>query len=120
MSHYAHNHLQDDWQADEDRDVAERRERAEHEAQRWFQRATARQHADYHAAMAAVFLLPEHEQNAYRDRVNAAWRIQTREAHDLYNVSVEEIMADGETSAATDDAWDRLCDLRCAPIVEAA
>ena len=33
MSHYGHNHLQDDWEAAAERDYADRRERAERDAE---------------------------------------------------------------------------------------
>lgn len=120
MNHYGHNHLQNDWDAEEARDVGERQERAEHEAQTWFNRATVRQMATYRAAMAAVVLLPEDQQQAHRDAASAEWRISTRNAHDLYTISVAEIMAEGETSEATNEAWDVLCDLRAAAQAEAA
>jgi len=89
-------------------DHAERVERAEHQAGRYFQDATVRQKAVYDAAMASLRGLDAPGYQRARAAASAEWARSTAEAADLYEISASEIMREGELSQETGYLWDEL------------
>ncbi|WP_454618351.1 hypothetical protein [Bradyrhizobium cenepequi] len=90
---------------------AERVEAAEREAGRYFTAATAPQLQAYHDTM--EFLRPYRGPvwDRRRAAAQAKWDQSTAGARELFNITADEIMRDGEVSEATSLAWDVLIDL---------
>lgn len=87
---------------------AERVERAEHEAGRYFQAATVRQKAVYDAAMADLRGLMGPRYDRARSAASAEWARSTVEAADLYQITAEAIMVRGECPEEISALWDDL------------
>ena len=108
MSHYARNHLQDDWAAHA-RDDAEQAVQAAEKAAGWyFDRATRRDRATFDAAMQALFGVTGPRANRDRDRARRRWREATAEADALFEATVACLLAHGEVSAEFDEKWTAL------------
>ena len=105
MSYYSANHLQADWESDDQRDHAERLERAELEAGQYFAAATVRQQEAHHQTM--VDLRGLEAPRYQRERAEAAriWTETTADAAALYDRTVAEIMATGEVSEDMAQSW---------------
>jgi len=87
---------------------AERAERAEHEAGRYFQDATVRQKAAYDAAMASLRGSLGFRAVSARAAVNAEWYRSTVEASDLYEITAANIFVHGECPEEISALWDDL------------
>lgn len=102
---YAKNH----WRRNEsDVDHAERVEAAETEAGRYFDDATKVQKAAYTLAMNDLRGLSGPRYDRARAAAKAAWDASTEQARELFYVTADEIMRDGEVSEATSALWDAL------------
>lgn len=105
---YARNH----WRKFESQeDHTARVEAAEREAGRYFAAATKPQLAAYRATMEFLHSFRGPIWNRRRDDAKAVWNETTAGARDLFNITADEIMRDGEMSEATALAWDVLADL---------
>jgi hypothetical protein len=103
---YALNH----WRRFESsQDHAERVERAEQSAGWYFEQATKRQKAAHDLAMADLRGLDAPRYDRARAAAKAVWHRSTEEARDLYHLTCDEIMRDGEMSETTGAEWDALC-----------
>ncbi len=99
----------DHWrQYEHPQDHAERVERAEAQAARWFDAATARQKAVWDRAMADLKGLDAPRYERAREAARAEWYRSTKEAADLMEVTAAEIMRDGEVLPEIADLWDQL------------
>jgi hypothetical protein len=104
-SAYAKNHWRKfESQAEHD----ERVERAEHEAQWFFQQATVRQKAAWDRAMADLRGLDAPRYDRARAAANAAWARDTAEAADLLTITCDAIMVHGECPEEISNLWDEL------------
>ncbi|MGJ5032288.1 hypothetical protein ACQR1I_36000 [Bradyrhizobium sp. HKCCYLS2038] len=109
---YARNH----WRRYEGaQEHADRVESAEENAFWYFAQATAPQLEIWQAAMNAA---AKFQGNAFYDKraadiraaADAEWQSTTAAARDLFNITADELMRDGEISDATSLAWDVLID----------
>jgi hypothetical protein len=91
-----------------DAEHAERVERCEEEAGRYFTWATEPQRAAYDGAMAALGGLTGPAYERGRDAAKQAWRRSTAEAADLFVITCDELMRSGEVSEALGAEWDAL------------
>lgn len=104
----------DDWQKshwrkfESEEEHAERGERAEHEAGRYFQQATVRQKAAYDATMASLRGMDAPRYDRARAAASAEWARSTVEAADLYQITKESIMVHGEVPEEISELWDDL------------
>jgi hypothetical protein len=87
---------------------AERVERAEHEAGRYFQAATVRQKAVYDASMACIRGLDAPCYRRWHRTASAEWARSTVEAADLYQITAEAIFVHGECPEEIAALWDDL------------
>lgn len=102
---YAKNH----WRKFEsNEDHAERVERAEHTAGRYFESATVRQKAAYDTTMADLRGLDAPRYTRARNAANAEWTRSTTEAADLYTITCDSIMVHGEVPEEIGALWDEL------------
>lgn len=116
-SQYAKNH----WRHHESsEDHADRVERAEQEAGRYFAGATVRQKAAYDAALSGLRGLHGPRYERARIAAKAVWARSTADARDLYEISADEIMRDGELSEETANLWDDLEAREAAALTQAA
>lgn len=105
---YARNH----WRKFESpEDHARRVEAAEREAGSYFAAATKPQQAAYHATTALLGRYSGEAWDRRRDYARAVWNETTAGARELFEITADEIMRDGEMSDATCLAWDVLTDL---------
>ena len=119
MSHYARNHLQDDWASETHAETAQRVQAAETEAAWYFNRATRREKAEFDATMRAMLGVAGPRADRARDRARAHWQDVTAEARTLLEATIERLLATGEVSAELDERWTALID-RDADAKEAA
>lgn len=104
-SEYAKNH----WRRFEsDQEHAERVERAEETAGRYFADATVRQKVAYSVAMASLKRLDAPRYDRARAAVNAEWARSTAEAADLLAITCDAIMVHGEVPEEISSLWDEL------------
>ncbi|WP_029581985.1 hypothetical protein [Bradyrhizobium sp. URHD0069] len=103
-----------DWRKDHWRqyespaDHAERVERAEETAGRYFEMATVRQKAAYDLAMADLRGLDAPRYTRARAAANAEWARSTAEAADLFQITCDEIMVHAEVPEEIAALWDDL------------
>lgn len=110
MSHYARNHLQDDW-ASHGRDDLQRRVRAaETEATWYFDQATAAEKAEFDAQMRALLGVTGPGGKRARERARLRFRKATAKARDLLEATIEDLLATGEVSTKLDAQWTALID----------
>ncbi len=109
MSHYATNHLQANWGRDDRLDAEERQAAAEETAGRWFTDLTRQQAAEYNSTMSvarAYLGSPKWE------RISAAakrtFAETTVDASRISDMVLADMLATGEISEATSDAFDEL------------
>jgi hypothetical protein len=99
----------DNWrQYESPQDHAERVERAEHEAHRYFQMATVRQKAAWDQVMSDLRGLRGPVYDRARAAANAAWARSTVEAADLMEITAGEIMVHAECPEEIAALWDDL------------
>jgi hypothetical protein len=110
MSHYARNHLQDDWASHAHADMEQRLEAAERQASWYFDRATKREKAVFDTTMQALFGTTGPRANRARERARTRWCDATAEARMLHESTVECLLASGEVSAELDEQWTALFD----------
>jgi hypothetical protein len=110
MSHYARNHLQDDWASQAHAETAQRVQAAETEAAWYFDRATKREKAEFDAAMRSMLGVTGPRADRARDRARARWQDVTAKAHTLLEATIECLLATGEVSAELDERWTALID----------
>lgn len=108
MSHYARNHLHDEWATDAAADMQARVQNAEHEAGWYFDLATAPQRAEFEAAMRALLGTTGPRANRARDAARSHFRKSTTEARALLETSIDCLLENGELSADLDDQWTAL------------
>jgi hypothetical protein len=108
MSHYARNHLQDDWATDAAADMQARVQNAEHEAGWFFDLATASQRAEFEASMRALLGTTGPRANRARDTARSRFRQSTTEARALLEASIDCLLDNGELSAELDEQWTTL------------
>lgn len=102
---YARNH----WRRFEsDAEHAERVEAAEAEAGRYFDEVTKAQKAAYTLAMSDLRGLSGPRYDRARAAARAAWEASTEQARELFYITADEVMRDGEVSEATAALWDAL------------
>ena len=96
--------------ADEtDLEHADRVASAEHKANEYFAAATAPQFQLWRDTISVIEPYRGSPRWArLRDQAKATFEKTTREAHELYEFTAEEIMRDGEVSEATSARWDAL------------
>lgn len=87
---------------------AERVTAAEETVGRYFTIATGAQKEAYRQAVAAVGGLYTPRADRTRDAAMAIWHDTTREARELFALTLNEIMRDGEASETTLALWDAL------------
>jgi hypothetical protein len=119
MSHYAHNHLQDDWASDAAADMRSRVQAAEKEAGWYFTQATRHEKAEFDAAMHALLGVTGPRANRAREHARKRWRDATAEARTLLEATIECLLQDGEVCAELDKQWTALID-RDAALEQAA
>ncbi|KYK44524.1 hypothetical protein A1D31_14085 [Bradyrhizobium liaoningense] len=88
----------------------ERVEAAEATAGRYFASATAKPLQAFHDAMAFLRPFRGPVWDRRRAAAQAAWEQATAGARELFNITADEIMRDGEVSEATSLAWDVLAE----------
>ena len=110
MSHYARNHLQDDWASDAAADMQRRVQAAEKEAGWYFDQATKLEKAEFDAAMHSLLGVTGPKGNRAREQARARWRSATAEARALFEVTIECLLQSGEVSAELDEQWTALID----------
>lgn len=108
MSHYARNHLQEDWEADAASAMQARVREAEREAGWYFDRATKPQRIEFDAAMRALLGVTGPRADRARDAGRARWQQSTAEARALLAASIDCLIENGEISAALDEQWTTL------------
>jgi hypothetical protein len=102
---YAKNH----WRRFESNfEHAERVDAAEAEAGRYFDDATKVQKAAYTLAMNDLRGLSGPRYDRARAAAKAAWTASTEKARELFYITADEIMRDGEVSEETSALWDAL------------
>lgn len=119
MSHYARNHLQDDWASQVQAETAQRVQAADTEAAWYFERATKREKAEFDATMRAMLGVTGPRADRARERARVRWQDVTAEARSLLEATIECLLATGEVSAELDERWTVLFD-RDAAAQEAA
>lgn len=110
MSHYARNHLQDDWSAHAHAEMQQRVQAAEREASWYFDQATKREKAAFDAAMQAQFGMNNPRANRARKRARIRWHDATGPARALLDATIECLLATGEVSGELDEQWTALFD----------
>lgn len=111
MSHYARNHLQDNWAADAQADYQRRLQNAEQEAGWFMAQATKTAKAEFDATMKGLLGMTGPKWDRARDAAKAKWQADTAEASALCDRTVECLLATGEVSAELDAEWTTLCEL---------
>jgi hypothetical protein len=119
MSHYARNHLQDDWAQQARAEIEQRVQAAETEAAWYFDQATKRKKAEFDTTMRAMLGVTGPRADRGRDRARARWQDATAEARTLLEATIECLLTTGEVSAEFDARWTALID-RDAAAKEAA
>lgn len=95
----------------------ERFERCELEAGRMFAEATKAQTADLNAVLATIAPYRDSPRwERMRDAANAAWRVATAAAAELYEASMKDLMTLGEVSQETYAKWDALSALEAVSV----
>jgi hypothetical protein len=120
MSHYARNHLQDDWAAHSAAEMQLRIREAETTAGWYFDQATRPDKAEFDAALHTLLGVTGPRANRARDAAKAHWQEATREARSLLDATVACLLRGGEVSAELDEAWTTLTDRRAATTATAA
>jgi hypothetical protein len=110
MSHYARNHLQDDWASHAHEDTRRRVQAAEKEAGWYFDKAVRGEKAEFDAAMRVLFGVTSPRADRERERVRRRWQEATAEPRALLDATVECLLATGEVSAELDELWTALID----------
>src|SRR5262245_44747733 len=110
MSHYARNHLQDDWASHAREEIEARIQGAEKEAAWYFNRATMREKAEFDATMRAMLGVTGPRADRARDRARSRWQNATAGARALEEATIECLLATGEVSAELDVRWTALID----------
>ena len=108
MSHYAHNHLQDDWTSRETADAAERLDEAERIAAWYFERATQRQQAACRSGLKALLGMSGPKWDRARETLRRSFRETTAEAQVLFERTVQALLDTGEVADELDQAWTAL------------
>ena len=108
MSHYARNHLQDDWASHAHEDTQRRVQAAEQEAGWYFDKAVRREKAEFDAAMRALLGVKGPRADRDRARIRRRWQEATAEASALLDATIECLLATGEVSAELDTQWTAL------------
>lgn len=98
----------------------ERVERAEEEATWSYRRAVAPQMKERDDALAFLWGDQTAVANRRRDAIRAKFKADTQKAHDLFIVTCNELMRDGEVSEQTSLAWDALIEAQQISKSEAA
>jgi len=98
----------------------ERVEHAEEEATWSYRRAVAPQMKERDDALAFLWGDQTTVANRRRDAIRAKFKADTQEAHDLFIVTCNELMRDGEVSEQTSLAWDALIEAQQISKSEAA
>jgi hypothetical protein len=119
MSHYARNHLQDDWATNAAADLPARVQNAEQEAGWYFDRATEPQRAEFDAAMRALLGTTGPRANRARDAARSRFRQSTTEARALLETSIDCLLETGELSAELDEQWTTLIERSTRPAMAA-
>jgi hypothetical protein len=119
MSHYARNHLQDDWATHSAAEMQLRVQEAETTAGWYFDQATRPNKAEFDAALHTLLGVTGPRANRARAAAKARWQEATREARGLFDATVDCLLRDGEVSAELDEAWTTLIDRRAADMVAA-
>lgn len=110
MSHYARNHLQDDWQAHDQAAYAERLQAAEQEAGGLFAQATKHQKSEFDATMRNLLGMTGPRWDRARAAAKTKWANDTAEAAALLDSTVECLLETGEVSEHLDGLWTELCE----------
>lgn len=110
MSHYARNHLQDDWASQSLADMQARVREAEREAGWYFDSATTRQKAGFDATIRSLLGTTGPRADRARAAARAHWQAATLEARTLFEATVDCLLASGEVSPELDEAWTALID----------
>jgi hypothetical protein len=119
MSHYAHNHLQDNWAAHGAAEMQVRVQEAETTAGWYFDQSTRPDKAEFDAAMRALLGVTGPRANRDRDAAKARWQGATREARSLFDATVDCLLRSGELSSELDEAWTALIDRRATAMAAA-
>ncbi len=109
MSYYATNHLQDNWAASDAALMAERQERAETEAGRWFADLTQQQTAEYNSTMSvARAYLGSPKWERISRQAKAVFAETTQDAARISDMVLADLLSCGEVSEETSAAADEL------------
>ncbi len=108
MSTSAPEYMQRGWERAYQAEEAGYVAKAEEEASTHFNRAVAPQKAEYDATMRGLLGMVGPRWDRARDAAKAKWAEDTAAARALFDVTVQEILSEGEMSEATDAAWDAL------------
>lgn len=120
MSHYARNHLQDDWASYGVAEMQQRVQEAEKEAGWYFAQATTREKAEFDAAMHSLLGVTGPRADRAREHARRRWREATADANALLELTIACLLAYGEVSAELDTQWTALFDQNAAAVTDAA
>jgi hypothetical protein len=109
MSHYARNHLQDDWASHAAREASQRLETAERTAGWYFEQATRRQRSAHEAELRPLLGTSGPKWDRAREALRRRFAETTAEAGALFDRTVTCLLATGEVSDEL-DAWTALCE----------
>lgn len=119
MSHYARNHLQDDWTSHAAGEAARRMQAAERTAGWYFDQATRPQRSAYEADLRALSGMNGPERDRDREALRQRFTGTTAEARALFEATVNTLLETGEVSGELDEAWTALCERKdAAPAAE--
>lgn len=118
MSHYARNHLQEDWASHAASETAERIGAAERMAAWNFDQATWRQRKDYEAGLDALRDISGPARDHACDILRRRFAEATAEARGLFERTVRCLLDSGEVSQELDEAWTALCEREPVPASE--
>lgn len=104
---YAFHHWR---QYESQQEHAERVEAAEETAGRYFASVTAKQRQTFTDTMAFLRAFSGPMWDRRRAAAKATWEQSTAGARELFNITADEIMRDGEVSEETSLAWDVLAE----------
>ena len=114
MSHYARNHLQDDWATDATNAATERLRAADRSARWYFDQATFRQQRVYAENLNALLEMSGPKWDRVRDDERRRFAESTAEAGALLEQTVNCLLDTGEVSDELDAAWTALCERQVA------